>query len=661
MNTWSRYMTPLVILLVALVSVPIHAQAPQYFTCYGFPPSNMSHVIVWLRLSNVTTSNGLLYLLDQMYYNPSSPYFHMFITPQEFASWYSPPNYVFTYIENLAVQYGLVVNYTFPMLIEATGNVSAADNFLTALQSAPANITQWILAGECIPIGYFYVNSKLPQYSPAVVKEPLPPGITPQYLLQHAVRINGKPAYVPLTALTPYIPSLQHIGFGHNYAVVHGPLMPAQQEWGYVAAPWFPFGLEWMYDELPLIYSGHYGQGYTIAIVDAFGDFNFALASQYVYQSVACNDLATFDAIFSLPPPSSCQVIYPTGVPILTQYNLPIAVGWAWESALDIEYAHTMAPGANILLVISPDSGDDLYVDIEYVVNNSLANFISLSWGAYEDMFYYPPPAYNLLYAYDEIFMQAAAEGIGVFAASGDSGAFDTGWLSLNMPMEASVLNPASDPWITGVGGTELYVQFINGITQRMETAWNWNPFPYMWGSGGGYSFTFNETPGQALISIPYELQYVYEPNLGIWFSTVGHRGVPDIAADADPFTGVLIVLNGVIPPYFIGGTSLATPLSAGMTTTVQSAVPMFTIGDLAPNLYLIYHYMPSEAYVSITNVTGLESSSFFTGIPGAMFPTLGGDNGLYWAVPGMWNPAAGLGQINVYGLAQALNSLANK
>jgi subtilase family serine protease len=436
--------------------------------------------------------------------------------------------------------------------------------------------------------------------------------------------------------------------------------MPAQQIWGYAAVLGLPFNLEWMYDELPLIYSGHYGQGYTIAIVDAFGDFNFTLASQYMYQSVACNDLATFDAIFSLPPPSSCQVIYPTGVPILTPYNLGTAVGWALESALDIEYAHTMAPGANILLVISPTAGDDLYVDIEYVVNNSLANFISLSWGIPEDMFYITP------YAYDEIFMQAAAEGIGVFAASGDSGAFDTYWLAYNMPMEASVNYPASDPWITGVGGTELYVQFINGITQRMETAWNWRPSIVtcccgMWGSGGGYSFAFNETPGQALIGMPYELQYVYEPDLGIWFSTVGHRGVPDIAADADPDTGVLIVLNGVIPPYLIGGTSLATPLSAGMTTTVQSAVPMFTIGDLAPNLYLIYHYMPSEAYVSITNVTGLETSSFFTGIPGAMFPTLGGDNGLYWAVPGMWNPVTGLGQINVYGLAQALNGLANK
>ena len=58
----------------------------------------------------------------------------MFITPQQFASWYSPPGYVFTYIEDLAAQYGLVVNYTFPMLIEATGNVNDVDNFLAALQ-----------------------------------------------------------------------------------------------------------------------------------------------------------------------------------------------------------------------------------------------------------------------------------------------------------------------------------------------------------------------------------------------------------------------------------------------------------------------------------------------------------------------------------------------
>jgi subtilase family serine protease len=570
----------------------------------------------------------LLYLLDQMYYNPSSPYFHEFITPQEFASWYSPPGYVFTYIENLATQNGLVVNYTFPMLIEATGNVNDVDNFLTALQSAPADISQWILAGECIPIGYFYVNSKLPQYKPMIVKGTLPPGVTPQYVLQHAVKINGKPAYTIL-GKPSQIPS-------------------------YPFEIWLPFGLEFIYDEYPVFSSGYSGQGYTIAIVDAFGDFNFTLASQYVYQSVACNDLATFDAIFSLPPPSSCQVIYPTGMPTLTPYNLGTAEGWAWESALDIEYAHTMAPGSNILLVISPDSGDDLFVDVEYVVANHLANFISLSWASPEDAYYIPPPAYNLLYAYDEIFMQAAAEGIGVFAASGDWGAFDL----FVSPIEPSVWYPASDPWVTGVGGTTLYAYITpTGQVIRNEYAWDWNPF-FMWGSGGGYSFTFPETPGQALVHIVYERTYVYEPDLGINFYTIGHRGVPDIAADANPFTGVLIVLNGVIPPYFIGGTSLATPLSAGMTTTVQSTVPTFTIGDLAPTLYLLYYYYPSYFYVTQST---LPVQSYLTGIPNFMFESYGGQNGVYYVIPGQWNPVNGLGQINVYGLDGALKLISHR
>ncbi|GAB6947459.1 hypothetical protein JCM16161A_15890 [Vulcanisaeta sp. JCM 16161] len=659
------YVVLFLVITLAVTASVAHAQQsmPQYFTCTevvpGVPGSNLSHVIVWLRLNNVTTPNGLLYLLDQMYYNLSSPYYHEFITPQEFAEWYSPPGYVFSYITSLAEQNGLIVNYTFPMLIEATGNASAVDNFLTALQSAPSNITQWILAGECIPLGYFAVHSKAPQYQPMIVKEPLPSGLSPGQLLGSAVRVNGRPAYARLNMaqlIAQYLmakPSLMGMAYALNA------LRSAQEEWGY-AVIWFPIGLEWMYDELPLFYSGYTGQGLTIAIVDAFGDVNFTLASQYVYQNVACNDLATFDSIFYLPPPASCTIIYPTGVPMLTPYNLPYAEGWSWETALDIEYAHTMAPGAKILLVVAPDSGDDLFVDVEYVVNNSLANFISMSWGSWEDMFYYPPPSYNLLYGYDEIFMQAAAEGIGAFAASGDWGAYDVQWFAFNMPMEPSVLYPASDPWVTGVGGTELFAQFIGGYAQRMETAWNWNPF-IVWGSGGGYSFTFTETPGQKLISIPYQVQYVYEPDLGIWFNTVGMRGVPDIAADADPYTGVFIVLNGVIPPYFIGGTSLATPLTAGMTTTIQSYLygtgTDYTIGDLAPSMYLVYHYMPSEAYVSNITITTM---SFFSGISGAMFPTLGGDNGLYWSVPYQWSPVTGLGQLNVYGAAQALSALAS-
>ena len=637
MSAWSRYVIPLVILLVALVSVPIHAQqfppgpssAPQYFTCTevvpGVPGSGLSHVIVWLRLSNVTTSNGLLYLLDQMYYNPFSPYFHEFITPQQFASWYSPPNYVFTYIENLATQNGLVVNYTFPMLIEATGNASSVDNFLTALQSAPADISQWILSGECIPIGYFYVSSRVSMYKP-------------QY----------KMLYLNTTNVNAVLST--------NVTVING--VPLQVRYR-MAEVWLPKGLEFIYDELPLFNGYTYtGKGVTIAIVDAFGDFagayNATFNSRYVpskYVSVACNDLKIFSENFSLPySPTQCKVIYPTGIPILTPNDTSIAASWAWETALDIEYAHTMAPGANILLVISPTAGDDLFVDVEYVVANHLANFISLSWASPEDAYYIPPPSYNLLYAYDEIFMQAAAEGIGVFAASGDWGAFDL----FVSPIEPSVWYPASDPWVTGVGGTTLRgVNISSVMINRVEYAWDWNTY-YMWGTGGGYSFTFPETPGQALVHIIYEHIHVYEPDLGVVFYTIGHRGVPDIAADANPFTGVVIVLNGVIPQYLIGGTSLATPLSTGMAATIQSYLgKSYVIGDLAPNLYLLYYYEYPQFYAW---GSAYPTQQFYTGIPGAMFPTLGGQNGLYWVIQGMWNPVDGLGQINTYGLAQALS-----
>ncbi|WP_252901573.1 hypothetical protein [Vulcanisaeta sp. JCM 14467] len=379
-----------VLILIMTMVITVHAQVSQplgpsstlqYLTCTevipGVSGSNFSHVIVWLRLSNVTTPNGLLYLLNQLYYSPFSPYYHEFITPQEFAEWYSPPSYVFNYITKLAAKYGLIVNYTFPMLIEATGNASAVDNFLTALQTAPSNIQQWILAGECIPLGYFTVSKVVPTYKP-------------QYM---AIYLNTTGVNAMLNKDAKVLNKVPMQIFYNNVEI------------------WLPKGLEFIYDELPLFSSGYTGQGLTIAIVDAFGDINFTLASNYVYQNIACQDLATFDSMFGLPP-ASCQVIYPTGTPVLTPYNLGTAEGWSYETALDVEYAHTMAPGAKILLVISPTSGDDLFVDVEYVVNKSLANFISLSWGAYEDAFYYPPPSYNLLYGYDEVFMQAAARAL---------------------------------------------------------------------------------------------------------------------------------------------------------------------------------------------------------------------------------------------------------
>ncbi len=99
------------------------------------------------------------------------------------------------------------------------------------------------------------------------------------------------------------------------------------------------------------------------------------------------------------------------------------------------------------------------------------------------------------------------------------------------------------------------------------------------------------------------------------------------------------------------------------MTTTIQSYLygtgVDYTIGDLAPNLYLLYYYYPSQFY---TWGIAYPTISFFTGIPGgAMFVTLGGENGLYWVIQGQWNPVDGLGQINAYGLAQLLPSITSR
>ena len=609
------------VLLVTILLAVAAAAQPLFFNCSSavpeVPSSSPAHLVVWLQLANTTAPNGLQYLLYQQYYNASSPLFHKFITPQQFAQWYSPPSYVFDYVKQTAASAGLSIIGVYPMVVVAEGNASAVDKALSVLQQAPANVAEWIIAGECVPIGYFISNGRAPAYKPTY-------------------------AYAPLDNLTAALNNVTYVGG-----------LPLQIRYRNFEI-WLPKGLQFIYDELPLFSLGFNGRGVTIGIVDAFGDVNFTKASQYQYQDVSAYDLALFNRFFRLPS-AQLQVVYPVGTPVITPYNLGDALGWSYETALDIEYAHTMAPGAKIVLAVAPDAGDDLFVAVEYLVNNAMVNFISLSWGAPEDFYLAPPPAPQLLYAYDEVFMQAAAQGIGVFASSGDWGAFNVFWQYYGLPIEPSVMYPASDPWVTAVGGTSLHAYVSDGGIARVEYAWNWNAY-YMWGTGGGYSFVFEETPGQMMARIAYQRPVVYEPALSAlygykyFFYPAGHRGVPDISADADPYTGVLIMINGRLLGL-IGGTSLASPLTAGMTASIQSGLP-YRIGLLAPTLY--WAYSQGNAYVWSTE---LPQSAFLEGLQGAFFPTLGGQNGLYTVVKGTWSPVTGIGQLNVYGFYEALIS----
>ena len=588
------------------------------------PVDTPSHLLVMFDLGN---PYALSDFLSRAYYNPSSPDYHQFLTPSQFAARYGTPYWVTADTQAIFAENGLSLVMQGAMLLEGSGTPTQVDNTINAL--AVSSVYSYIVGAECMPQTYNVVGSTLPSYTPDYVRGPSIGALA----LPTAVSSSGSSTCTPL-------------------------------ETDSIGVIWFPCGLQTIYDENSLLNHGDQGAGLTIAVVDAYGDPNPTLAESYEYSNMACTDFATFNSVMNLPS-APCTIVYPTGIPQLGPYNVDDALGWATETGIDTQYSHVMAPQAHILEVTSSTDYDDLYASIEWLVDSHAANMISLSFGEWEDLFYCtnsyygcsPPNTAGLILGYDEIFQQAAAEGISVFASSGDYAAYDPYYGTI------SASSPATDPWVTGVGGTTLTATFSPTSVSRLETAWSYQADdwcgngspgsgPCSSGSGGGFSMVFSESEGQYHVGISTQgITSIYDPIVGsgVYFDPVGQRGVPDISADADPASGVLVITDGSFGPYVWGGTSLAAPLTAGMTATTQSSLKSFVIGDLAPSMYNMYYH--SSFYVHHSTFTPTQLNH---GVPGAMFLTASGQNGEYYVTPGIWNPVTGLGQLNVYGLSQA-------
>src|SRR5277367_6344483 len=175
-----------------------------------------------------------------------------------------------------------------------------------------------------------------------------------------------------------------------------------------------PVQIEHAYN-LPELYAqGDEGQGQTIVIVDSFGS------------PTAEHDLARFDKIFKLPEPPSFQIIQPAGaVRPFEKDNVEMA-GWAFETDLDIEYAHAIAPKASILLVETPEEETEgvqgfpqIVAAESYVIEHHLGEVISQSFSATEESF----PTHAALLGLRSAYEQAAANGVTVTDAAGDEGA----------------------------------------------------------------------------------------------------------------------------------------------------------------------------------------------------------------------------------------------
>ena len=253
--------------------------------------------------------------------------------------------------------------------------------------------------------------------------------------------------------------------------------------------------------------------------------------------------------------------------------NDPNQVGWAGEETLDVEWAHVMAPGAKIILAEARSNNDaDLLATTKYVIDHHIGDVISQSFGEAEQCM---DP--SLLAQQHALFAQAVSEGYTIFASSGDSGASQFNCAGTAPIVAAST--PASDPNVTGVGGTTLSDD-VNG-NYLGETAWTEGIFTTcnppddvdINCSGGGFSTIYSRPSWQAS-----------------QVKTKG-RGVPDVAFNAGVNGGVISVCSacdGGPPAFFLfGGTSAGPPPWAALIVDADQMAG-HDIGDINQVLYQI-------------------------------------------------------------------------
>ncbi len=290
------------------------------------------------------------------------------------------------------------------------------------------------------------------------------------------------------------------------------------------------------------------GAGRSITIIDAFQSPTIGA------------DLAAFSKLFGLTRPK-LRIIAPQG---LTPFNSndPDQVGWAGEISLDVEWAHAIAPSAKINLVLArSDQDKDIFAAQRYVIRHNLGDVLSQSFGEAERCM-----RPRILKGTHELFKEAAAERMTVLASSGDFGSAQPTCNGSSFFEAAS--SPASDPRVTGVGGTKLQAGFPDGDYEG-ETTWN----DSIGSSGGGYSVTYPR------------------PRFQRGFGRPQHRGVPDVSYNASVNGGVLVVWSssgqGAGAIFIVGGTSAGSPQWAAIVAMADQAAHR-RLGDINPALYKI-------------------------------------------------------------------------
>ena len=393
------------------------------------------------------------------------------------------------------------------------------------------------------------------------------------------------------------------------------------------------------------------GKGVTVAIVDAYGSSDILSDA---------NTYAKYQGDSAFKPGQFLDTETPADFYDYADCGGP--ADWSPEEHIDVEAVHAMAPAANVHYYgANSCQNPDLLVPLQQIVDTHSADIVSSSWGSVVFS-----STGNLTAAdkdgYDQTLMQGAIEGIEFNFSTGDCGAEDptTGCGANDTSTVPQADWPATDPWVTAVGGTSTAIGKNGNVL--WNTSWgtdiylppttagsDWSYLEWYFGGGGGTS---------AIFSQPWYQRGVVSHTLATTLpdgtrTASAMRTVPDVSMDADPYTGFQIGMTMTLPDgstgvgvETYGGTSLASPLFAGLQADaiqLQGGVP---IGFANPSIYAKYG---SNVYSDVTAKSA--GTKAYNDMPtedgtGTDYSVGFGDDQLLQATPG-YDDATGVGTPN--------------
>lgn len=551
---------------------------------------------VWLRQRNKDAFDGLV---KQMY-QKDSPSYHHWLTMPEYVAKFAPTEQDAAVVRDFLTSHNLTVASTEKNnhYVMARGRVGDVENALNVqihrfnvkgtVRRAPTSEPS--VAGpadavvEAVQVGELAYSSNAAPAKDIDTGVPyagvrLKPGVNPNGLFFSANCFRAPETKTFKTSGGG--PRAVYSGNRYGANINSGP--PNLPSCGYDSAE-----LQKAYGLNKAYKSGWDGTGQTIVIVDAFGSNTIAA------------DANTFSSLNGLPAltSSNFQIFTPNG---------PVNCGtacmngnWQFETTLDVEWAHSIAPGANIALVLTADNSfTNLDIGNLYAIDNLLGNVISNSFGISEIALVEFLP--SELVVENSLSELAAALGISQDISSGDDGDFLAVDIADYGIDSVSVEAGSSSPFATSVGGTST---FLNGSSAiKLQTGWGMNftriadptpnppvipplAFGFQSGGGGGTSVFFAKPDFQS--SLPGNF-----------------RMVPDIAMNADPETGVEIIVTlsqtagGEQFVEVFGGTSLSCPMFSGLWAIANQAAGV-PLGQAAPYLYSL----TGDAITDVIDVT---------------------------------------------------------